>query len=363
MSAAAAAAVGVGALALVAGRGDDGTPTMLRRPADITTAGAALDEIIPRAMAEADVPGVAVALVADGDIAWSDGYGVGAAGLSRVDADTVFQVGSVSKPIAAAVIVQLAADAAVELDEPVSSMLTSWSLPADSSAPEAITLRALLSHTAGINVGGYLGVAAPEPVPSLTESLDGHSSAIDGAAVAQTDEPGRYRYSGGGYSIAELAVTDATETTWSELAERELFEPLGMTSTSYDCTSSDEPGPRVARGHDIAGAATPRFRYSELAAAGLCSTVSDLARFAAWLASDDPTAVALRTPADGTDEHYGLGLHVDGSGDEQVVGHEGVNRGFVAELRVVPASDFAVVVLTNGDGGGDVVDAVLDVLR
>lgn len=237
--------------------------------------------------------------------------------------------------------------------------------PPDTPESDAITLRSLLSHTAGINVGGYLGVPDDEPLPSLAESLDGDSSAIDGEAVAQTETPGTYRYSGGGYTIAELAVADATDTDWVELAERVLFEPLGMTSTGYGCTTADEPDAVAAAGHDLDGTPTPRSRYVEHAAAGLCSTAGDLARFAAWLASDDPAAEAMRTPADGTDGtdgSYGLGLHLDGAGDDVVVGHEGVNRGFVADLRVVPGSDFAVIVLTNGDGGSEVVDAALDVL-
>lgn len=358
----AAALIGLTAVVWFLARDSADGSGQLRRPDDLAAAHAALDEAVPQALQSARVPGAAVALVADGRVASTAGYGVVTTDGAAVDENTVFQVGSVSKPVAAAVIARLAGSGDIDLDRPVGDLVSSWAFPSDTPDPDAVTLRSLLSHTAGLNVGGYLGIPDDQALPSLRASLAGDSSSIDGEAVAQTRRPGTYAYSGGGYTIAELAVADAIGSDWGELADRVLFEPLGMTSTGYGCTSTDAAEPADAMGHDLSGAPTPRYRYVEHAAAGLCSTAADLGAFAAWLASDDPAAEMMRTPVAGTDGAYGLGLHLDGEGDDLVAGHEGVNRGFVSDLRVVPESDFGIVVLTNGDGGGDVIRSALAAL-
>lgn len=114
-----------------------------------------------------------------------------------------------------------------------------------------------------------------------------------------------------------------------------------------------------AGGHDAEGEPTPRYRYAELDAAGLCATADDLGRFAAWLGSDDPRAGLMRTGAGGTDGRYGLGVELWEHDGTTTAAHPGVNRGFHAQLLTNPADDVALVV-TDGDNGTAAVEAVLD---
>lgn len=336
--------------------GDGGGRTLRIDPA---AAGPALDEAIPELLRSARVPGAAVALVVDGDVAWSAGYGVTTPGGPPIDAATIFQVGSISKPIAAATVLHLAAQGLIDLDAPVDTMLTGWHLSPSSPDAGAVTLRRLLAHTAGINTGGYLGVPEGSQLPTLNDSVAGASSATEKGPVAQTFEAGTYHYSGGGYSIAQLAIEDVTGSLWADVAATELFQPLAMPSASYGCTTDGgPPDETIAVGHDADGVATPRYRYAELAAAGLCADVADVGRFAAWLAGDDPIAAEMRRPVAGTDGEYGTGVELHGAS----VGHDGVNRGFNAILLANPGDGSGVVVLTNGDNGRQVVDAVLDLL-
>lgn len=311
----------------------------LTAPADLGDVEAAISEAVPGAQRDAHVPGVAVAVTDGDEVVWEQTYGV--------PEGTVFQAGSISKPVAAAAILALADAGTVDLDEPVSSYLRTWMLPADFPDPGAVTLRHLLSHTAGIDTDGYLGLPADQPLPTTAESLQGAST---GEPVRQSETPGTYSYSGGGYTIAQQVVEDVTGEPFADVVRREVLAPLGMTSSGYEC---DDTTP----GHLAAGDEAPRYHYAEAAAAGLCTTAGDLGRFVAWLGSADPRAEEMRTPAPGTDGHYGLGLELD---DSETVGHLGVNRGYHAEVRVNPDARVGLVVLTNGDNGGDVVDAVLD---
>lgn len=316
-------------------------PPRLRPPRDLAGATAALDRELPGLLASTHVPGAAVALVSGDRVIFSRGYGAVRDGGAPVTGDTVFQAGSISKTVAAAALVGRYPG---RLDEPVVGELRGWSLPTGAPDPEAITLRRLLSHTAGMNVPGYLGT---ERGGSTIDSLNGRTGA---EPVRQTEAPGRYRYSGGGYTVAQLFAESDTGRPFADLVHDQVLAPLAMERSGFGC------GAEVVPGHDQQGRPTPVYRYPEAAAAGLCSTADDLGRFAAWLGSADPVAVRLRTAESGTDQKYGLGVEID---HPDLVGHLGVNRGFYARLVVNPRERFGAVVLTNGDRGSEVVRAVL----
>jgi len=326
--------------------GGAGVSHELTAVGDVDELTAAISRTVQPAMRDAHVPGVAVAVVHGRRPVWSGSFGTAPA--------TVFQAGSISKTIAASAVLALAEDGVVDLDAPVSRYLTSWRLPAGSPDPDRVTLRRLLSHTAGIDTPGYLGVPADQPLPSTAQSLAG--AATGGVPVRQAERAGSYAYSGGGFTIAQQVVEDVTREPFAAVVQREVLTPLGMAASGYDCTTSASPGPRDAGGHLASGAAAPRYRYAEAAAAGLCTTAGDLARFAVWLGSSDPRAVTMRRPAGGTGGRYGLGTELMGGG---TAGHPGVNRGFHAELLADPDAGAALVVLTDGDRGKDVLDAVL----
>lgn len=333
-----------------------GTDMSLSRAADLATATAAIDSAVPEALVAESVPGAAVAVVQDGAVVWSQGYGVAAPGGEAVTASTVFQVGSISKPIAAMALLGLADDGVLDLDAPVSSLLHAWRAPSDWPDADGVTVRRLLSHTAGLGQPGYLGLDPGRPLPTTVESLDG---ATTGAPVGQKQPPGSYLYSGGGYTLAQLVSEDVTGQSFADLVRRYGFTPIGMDSTGYACTQDAVAGQSWAAGHDRRGEPTVHYRFAESAAAGLCATADDLGLFAVWLGSSDPRAGLMRAAASGTNGQYGLGVELYKQDGMTTAGHRGVNRGFNAQLLVNPADDVALVVVTNGDNGAAVIEAVL----
>jgi CubicO group peptidase (beta-lactamase class C family) len=269
---------------------------------------------------------------------------------------TQLQVASISKPVAALTVLRLARSGVVDLDGPVEAHTGGWRIPTSGPDAGGVTLRRLLSHTAGIDVDGYPGIPPGTPLPDTRGSLAGASG---GGTARLVRRPGSaWRYSGGGYTIAQLAVEEATGEPFPAVAAREVLEPLGMRDTDFACTTSDDPGPRVARGHDPDGRPLPTFRFSDHAAAGLCSTAGDLGRLAAALMTG-PEGTAMGAPAPGARGSYGLGLSTqelrDGS---RRIWHDGSNPGFRGRMEAHPASGWGLVVLTNGDNGSRVLEDV-----
>lgn len=307
------------------------------------------------------VPGVAIAVIHDGKIDWARGFGVTGEGGEAVTADTLFQAGSVSKPIAAMTALRLVQDGRLPLDTDVNTTLKSWKLPASPyTATTPVTLRALLSHTAGTTVHGFAGYAAGEPVPTLPQVLDGAAPANSKPVIVDQAVGAAYRYSGGGYSIAQQMMIDATDQPFPALVRETLFKPLGMTRSSEDQPLDAARLAHVALPHDAKGAPIPGgpHTYPELAAAGLWTTAPDLARFVIDLQKagrgepghvlSPQTARMMLTPVK---DNYGLGLIIRGSAAAPYFFHDGSNAGYKATMLGYPGSGDGVVVLTNGDQG------------
>jgi CubicO group peptidase (beta-lactamase class C family) len=153
-------------------------------------------------MAGLKVPGVSIAVINDGAVEWAKGYGVVEAGTTNpVTSRTLFQAASISKPVAALAALRLVEQGKLALDEDVNAKLTSWKVPENEfTKTEKVTLRRLLSHTAGLTVHGFSGYPAGTPVPTLVQVLDGAKPA-NSAAVRVDVVPGTImRYSGGGFN-------------------------------------------------------------------------------------------------------------------------------------------------------------------
>ena len=158
-------------------------------------------ETLAARMRHHQVPGVGVALFRRGTLAWARGWGVrDVASCTAVTAATAFQAASISKTVAALTIVRLAERGALDLDADVSRYLKSW------RPPPGLTLRALLGHTAGLGVHGFPGYPQGAALPTLPQILDG-TPAANTEAVRPVSPRGVVVYSGGGYEVAELAVT------------------------------------------------------------------------------------------------------------------------------------------------------------
>lgn len=334
----AAAVLAAGAAALLVG-GDD-EPRAFHAPATANELAAEVREAVPPAMEAGHVPGAAVAIVRRDRVAWAGGFGIADARTRRrVTADTVFQAGSLSKPVTA----WGAARGVLPLDAPLPDLVRPWPLPRSREDARGITARRILSHTAGLSVDGYLGHDPAQPLPTTLRALRG---------VRLVDRPGDgYHYSGGGYTLLQYAIEQRTGKPFAAWGRTAILRPLHMTASEFGWPVR---GPAAA-GHDMRGRPTPDYRYAELAAAGLATTARDIGRFAADLLRHPRP---LGTPQPATGGEYGLGLHVERVDGGTLLSHEGVNRGWHARLLALPDRGWAAVVLTNGDGGERVADAV-----
>ncbi len=315
------------------------------------------------------VEGVSIAVIRDSKIEWAKGYGMAdAEARQEVTTSTLFQAGSISKPVAAMGALVLVEDGKLKLDGDINQFLKSWKVPANAHTGKApVTLERLLSHTAGLTIHGFPGYAAGDAVPTVPQVLDGAAPANTAAVRVDLDPGTRYRYSGGGYTIAQLAMTDVTGQPFPALMQKLVLGPLGMKASTYD---QPLPAARVAEaaaGYDADGKPVPgkRHVYPEMAAAGLWTDPSDLARFAIGLqkmvaGGKGPLGKAMAqnmlTPRlDG----YGLGLAVEEKGRAQYFSHNGADAGFQALLYASSNRGYGAVVMTNSDAGMKIMPEIL----
>jgi CubicO group peptidase (beta-lactamase class C family) len=232
-------------------------------------------------MAELHVPGVSVAVVHDGKIEWAQGFGVAALGGKQVDAHTMFQAGSISKPVATLATLRLVQEGKLTLDADVDTELTSWKLPASAAAPGAkVTLRELLTHTAGMTVHGFPGYAQGEAVPTLVQVLDGAKPANTQAIRIETAPGTKWNYSGGGFTVMQQMVIDVAKAPFPKLLHDTVLAPIGMSHSTYEQPLSAAMQADAATPYDGKGAPVPggAHTYPEMAA-GLWTTPTDLAKY------------------------------------------------------------------------------------
>ena len=311
------------------------------------------------------VPGVSIAVIRDGKIAWAKGYGVLQAGKpERVDTATLFSVGSLSKVATAAITLRLVDAGTLDLDRDVSAYLTRWRLPPNPfTAVRPVTLRGILSHSAGLTLSGFPDFEPGEPLPRIEDTLSGRTpSKTEPVRVATM--PGTIAsYSGGGTTVEQLVIEEATHGSFEVAARRQLFAPLGMTRSTFVNPLPPAWG-NIAKAHDRAGkpVALPRGYEAmpELGASGLWTTPSDYARILialidAWrgggkaflsmsLARDMMTQVGP--------SRVGLGPFLDGFGRSRRFSHSGANDSYLAWFEGWLADGNGVVIFTNGAGGG-----------
>ncbi len=320
------------------------------------------------------VPGVSIAVFDKDKVLWAKGYGVMDVGSKEPVTDkTLFVAGSISKPVAAMAALKLVEEGKIGLDDDINKVLTSWKLPEnDLTAGHPVTLRELLSHSGGTTVHGFRGYAAGEAVPSVSEILDGKGNS---PAVRVDMEPGKqWRYSGGGVTVMQLALTDIEKATFPEIMRTKVLEPIGMTSSSYEQTFTPERLKLAASGHDAQGRVIPgkRFAYPEMAAAGLWTTPTDLAKFAIEVRRSalgrsnrvlsKATAALMLKPqiAIGDSQEMALGLFLEKHDGEVYYGHGGQDTGFIALLVADRDEGYGAAIMTNSDGrSGDLIGEIL----
>jgi CubicO group peptidase (beta-lactamase class C family) len=326
---------------------------------------------VPDRMAHQHVPGLSLACIHSGTVAWTQAFGVARVGGQPVTPETLFQASSISMPVTALAVLRLVEQGKLNLDVDVSHYLSSWKLPINRFTEEKkVTLRELLSHTAGATVHGFEGYAAGEKVPTLVQVLNGESPA-NSAPVTTDFAPGtEFRYAGGNYTIIQQILIDVTGEPFPELMQEIVLQPLRMVHSTFQQPIPEKLRPLIAMPYDKDGNAIeggPRT-YPEMAVAGLWTTPSDLALFA--LAIQDAlagkpgailspsTAHQMLQPVLG---FYALGFAIAGNGPNRYFSHPGVNAGFVAFLFAYEKGD-GVVLMTNGQNTKALGLEIIDVL-
>lgn len=323
-------------------------------------------------MARYHVPGVSVAVMDGGEIVWARGWGLADTETGApVTPETLFQAASISKPVAGLAAMSLVQDGTLALDAPVNRYMTGWHVPDnDFTADSAVTLRGILTHSAGLTVWGFPGYRKDEPfgdqpMASNVQVLDGLGN-TDPVRVYKV--PGTsWQYSGGGYTVMEQLLEDATGLPFAEVLRERVLEPAGMGRSTYAQPLPEARWPEAARGHRGDGSEVEGewHTYPEQAAAGLWTTPTDLLTLSVHLLGilggsvgdgilSRETAQAVMTPNHPGDEAFqgwGLGFSLSGEGVARTFGHGGANEGFRAQWVVYPELGRGVAVMTNGDQG------------
>jgi CubicO group peptidase (beta-lactamase class C family) len=324
---------------------------------------------LAKRMEELHVPGVSIAVIHNGVIEWAQGFGVEQIGGKPVTADTLFQAGSISKPLAAMAALHLVQQGKLSLDADVNTELTSWKVPPSAAAPGAtVTLRELLTHTAGFTVHGFPGYASDAPVPTLVQVLNGEKPANTDPIRLESIPGSKWNYSGGGYTVMQQMVIDASKEPFPKLLHHTVLAPIGMTHSTYQQPLPAAMQPNAATPYTFKGTAVPggAHTYPEMAAAGLWTTPSDLARYmienqqslqgkANHVLSKELTQTMM-TPGMGS---WGLGLQIGGSPSNPYFSHGGVNEGFESLFVAYEHNGDGAAVMTNVQGGSRIAAEIM----
>jgi CubicO group peptidase (beta-lactamase class C family)/predicted transcriptional regulator YdeE len=324
---------------------------------------------LPELMKTFNVPGLSIAVIENHKIVNANGYGVIAPGSSTpVTMKTLFQAGSISKPVAATGALSLVEQGKLSLDENVNNKLTTWKVPENEfTQTEKVTLRRLMSHTAGLTVHGFPGYDVDAPVPSIVQVLNGEKPANTDPIRVDIVPGTKSRYSGGGVTIEQLMMMDVTGKQFPALMRDLVLDKIGMTDSSYE-----QPLPPARAALTAAGAYSDGKTvhgkwhiYPEMAAAGLWTTPTDLAKFAIEIAlskqgkanhilSQKMTQEML-TPVK---DEVGLGFFMEKDNPGQF-GHNGADEGFQALLTMNADTGNGVAMMADSDNGISVMNYVL----
>lgn len=326
------------------------------------------------AMKQENIPGISIAVIKDYKMVWAEGFGMADIVNARpVTPETLFQAGSVSKPVTAMAALKSVQDGKLSLHGDINQFLTTWKIPGNAyTKKEKISLEKLLSHSAGINVSGFTGYPQGKKIPTLLEILNGqvpaHSEPI--RVVAPVGK--HFEYSGGGYTIIQQALIDTWHRPFNSILEQLIFKPLHMKNSRFD-----QPLPKSLESASALpyrnGKLLPggTHTYPELAAAGLWTTPTDLAKFmisiqkslnndknqilakkwAELLAVIPESHSSEKNPSETT--HMGLGFMVglDKYGKTakhgSYFGHAGQNEGYRMFFLADSKKGNGVIIMTN----------------
>ena len=322
------------------------------------------------------VPGLSVAVIHNYRVDWVKSYGLADTTNRRpVTNETMFSAGSISKLVAAMAALKLAEQGKLDLDAPINNYLRSWKLSeSEFTRKTPVTLRMLLSHRGGTSQSAYFGFTPDKkPLPSVVDILSGKPG-TDSRTVVVNSEPNKeFRYSGGGYLVAQMAMMDITGEDFATFTDKTIFKPLGLRRTTFDQPLPPALAPYLSWAYSTNGwfKGMP-YVYPQQAAAGLHTTAGDLAKIIIDLqnsyrnkggilnqASVKDMMTPLALVSDGfTKEQIGLGtflLQNNKRTDEasRYFNHSGSNAGFIADATGSLTNGNGLVVMMNDNNGAN----------
>jgi len=313
------------------------------------------------------VPGVSVAVIHDFEIQWAKGYGIADIETGApVDTETMFQAASISKPVAAMGVLRAVQDGLFTLDEDINDILETWTLDGgEFTRDRPVTPRTLTSHTSGLGDGfGFPGYDPSDPIPTVVQILDGHELSNVGPLFMERPPMSLMEYSGGGVTVMQQALSDARNRPFAEIMRDDVLRPIGMDHSTYEQPLSGERDRNAARAHSREGQSMGAkwHVYPEMAAAGLWTTPSDLARFAIEVqrsAAGESNRVLSRASVQEMLSPVGVGDFAVGFGISKIgqgwyFAHGGSNWGFRATLLAHKVKGYGLAIMTNADQGGAV---------
>ena len=328
---------------------------------------------VPELLAQFKVPAASVALIRDFKIEWARAWGVKDAGTSEAaTVDTLFQAASISKPVAAMASLRAVQDGRFALDQDINTILKSWRLPArPSSSGEIVTPRMLMSHTSGTDDGfGFPGYTPDAPRPSVVQILDGQPPSNRGAVRLGRPPMTGYKYSGGAVTIQELALTDVIGKPFAAIMREMVLAPIGMTNSTYDQPLPADWQSRAAHAHGPDGRPGTRrgasIRNTPPRDSGRRHLISRSLRskFSRRWQGDRLKFSRERRPRKWS-RRSASGLTRSDSaspkmGEGWYFSHGGSNVGFRCDLIAHRSKGYGVVIMTNGDNGGQLIAALRD---
>ncbi|PQJ82160.1 serine hydrolase domain-containing protein [Polaribacter glomeratus] len=313
------------------------------------------------------VPGVSIAIVQNRKIKWAKGYGYANTETgTKIDTETLFQAGSISKPLAALSALKLFENDSLELDKNVNYYLKNWQIPDNKfTKTEKVTIERLLTHTAGITVHGFPGYQQSDNFPDIIDVLNGNGNT---AKIVVNMIPGSiWRYSGGGYTIMEKVVEDISGLTLEDYMHKNILQPMGMKNSTYQQPIAKKFQKNISSAYDENGKLIKGLwnNYPEQAAAGLWTTPSDLAKYCIEmqeiLNSKKVGILTKATVEKMLTKHkndWGLGPSLQNEKDSLIFGHGGKNAGFTNDMKAYAYQGNAIIVMTNADNGSKLISEI-----
>lgn len=328
----------------------------------VVFAGETKPDSVESRMAMYNTPALSVAVIHNGKLHWSATWGQLQTDGTSADCGSLFQAGSIAKPVTLFAAIRMKTAGLIDFDKNIETYLSSYHLPAGPQTDaNPVTFRNLLAHTAGVTPGGHVGYAQNQPIPTDQQTLRGEAPS-NSRRVEVLDAPGAsLAYSGGGYTVVEVALQDQINKPFDQIMREWLLAPVGMKQADFTMPLPSSNYPHTARGYQVDGTIVPGGwrNHPEQASAGLWATATDLATFLLEIrkgyegnSNIFSQASILEMLSNPIDDHA-YGFRLIGEGDQVFLTHYGGTVGYRAGMTLNLRTGDGAVYLTNSDNGAN----------